>query len=470
MQGNILVLEASTTSAKAMVYHPQTGILSVKSMPYGKKIGGLTQDAPEVFRLMIQMGREAAEGQEIAAVSLGCTWHNLLLCDQNMQPVMRALTWQYTEAAKTAQQIRADAALAQELYERTGCMVHALYPAYKLLHLKKHGVDLRGKRICSQGSWNFYRLTGKRWVTASLLAGSAFLNIRSKEIDERVLKMVGAERDALGEIVDLHSTAPLLPEMAAQLCVTPGIPVIPTHPDGALNQVGALREGVMTLSIGTSAALRYSQGEAHTPYGSGLWCYLSPVSWLLGAATSGACNCVDWAKDAFFGRGKSYQELENAAVEREKLPIFLPFNFGERCPGWRDDALGGFFGLNSAHTAVDFYHSVREGVLFNIRQCYEHLVRTTGIPRKIIISGGILNSASWLQMLADILQAPLCPDKGEQASLLGGAVLGRCVLSGEDVTAYETECLQPILPGDGALYEERYQRYLRYYDESHRSL
>ncbi len=75
--------------------------------------------------------------------------------------------------------------------------------------------------------------------------------------------------------------------------------------------------------------------------------------------------------------------------------LFHPFVFGERCPGWSEDRRGGFVGIHAFHDEFDLYHAVLEGVLFNMRQCYEILEDLGGKPERILLSGGIMNSSEW---------------------------------------------------------------------------
>ena len=94
----LLKLEASTTSAKAMVYGAESGIQCMAAEAYPPGTGGETQDADAVFALLMKLGREAAAGRNIDAVSLGGTWHNLLVCGEAMRPLGRAYTWQWMGA------------------------------------------------------------------------------------------------------------------------------------------------------------------------------------------------------------------------------------------------------------------------------------------------------------------------------------------------------------------------------------
>ena len=115
---------------------------------------------------------------------------------------------------------------------------------------------------------------------------------------------LGISSSQLGKVITYEEVSPLTDEGAELLGITPGIPVVGACSDGGLNQVGAgaTASGIMTFSVGTSGAIRLSTEEPVLPEDPGTWCYLSPAGYLSGAATSGCCNCVDWAKDRLFGK------------------------------------------------------------------------------------------------------------------------------------------------------------------------
>lgn len=468
----ILALEASTVSAKAMLYETGKGIVAAGTERYGPQAGDLTiQDMDEVCSGVLKAGRTVAAGQPVDIISLGSTWHNVALCDRQMQPATMAYTWAYTGAAPSAERIRLDRERARALYEKTGCPVHALFPSVKLCHFREMGMELGDKWIVDTGSYLFYRMTGRRRVTRSMASGTGLLNIHSGTYEPDSLALSGISPEQLGELCTYRDTAPLAREAAALLDQPAGTPILPAHPDGALNQVGAgaLDGHTMTLSVGTSAALRLSLDRPWISGEGAAWCYLSPTAWLAGAATAGACNCTDWCKEHFFPAGASYREIEEQPSDWEALPVFLPFLFGERCPGWHAGRLGGFSGLRGNHSAPDLYHSVQEGVVMNIKQCFDHLSGGLGAPEHIRVSGGILRSRLWLQLLADVLEQPLSWGDSEQESLLGGVVLARAALDpGFRPEAFHSRTAGVILPREdkAALCRRRYQRYLAEYSRS----
>ena len=194
---------------------------------------------------------------------------------------------------------------------------------------------------------------------------------------------------------------------------------------------------------------------------------MSPKAWLSGAATNGCCNCIDWYKDHAFGQDVSYGEIEKGITDRETNPVFLPFLFGERCPGWNDERKGGFLEILPKHKANDLYLAVQEGVLFNLYHCYKMLTKVNEPPKRIKFSGGILHSPAWAQMCADIFQKDLEVDDNEQGSLLGGAVLAM-ELAGVigDVRDFDPAPAKIIHPNPemADFYEKKFERYLKCYE------
>jgi len=463
-----LVLESSTTSAKAMIYDTGTGRVEVRTAPFVFTGGdAAVQDAGSVFEQTAALGRQLCANRRVDVISLSGTWHSVMLLDRWLRPATPVYQWPYTGAEALCAELRRDEALTDWFYRRTGCMVSAIFPAFKLMHLARQGYDLAGHCAAGQGTYNFYRLTGQFAETACMASGTGLLNIYTRDYDDEVLRFVGIARESLPRLVGFGDVQPLSGSGAAALGLPAGIPVVPCGADGGLNQIGAGadRPGIMTFSAGTSGALRLTVKQPALADDRSLWCYLSPVSWLAGAATSGCCNCVDWARERFFG-GVAYDDVEQGLPRGpEDTPVFLPFLFGERCPGWNAARQGAFIGMTARHDAHDLYHGVLEGALYNLFQCYQKLCATVGTPREIRLSGGILNSAYWTQMAADIFGTPMVCADMPHASLIGAAMLGAQGLGGkfDFFNAQAGKVVYPR-PEMTARYAEKYARYLEAYE------
>ncbi len=453
-----------------MLYDTDTGAAEVRTQPYRHQNGDTAaQDAQEVFLHTAEVGKALCAGKPVYAVALSGAWHGLMLCDKDMTPATPVYQWSHTGASALCKALRDDEAFVDWFYRRTGCMVSAIYPAFKLKLMAGQGYDLKNYIAMGQGTYNFFRLTGHFVDSLSMASGTGLLNIHTRDYDDEILSFVGIGRDQLPQLTGFDRPQPLSAQGAAALGLRAGIPVVPAGPDGGLNQLGAgaAENGVMTFSVGTSGAMRLTVDRPVLADDHSLWCYISPISWLSGAATSGCCNCVDWAKQRLFPETMSYADIEKGFhVGPEDTPVFLPFLYGERCPGWDDARQAAFAGVLPQHDAYNLYHAVLEGTLYNLYQCYQKLCECNGAPRKIQLSGGILRSAYWIQMCADLFGAEMTCADIEHGSMTGGAMLALAALGlpedgilsrGGEKTVSPDPCMT-------ARYREKYERYIQAYE------
>ncbi|WOQ68958.1 FGGY-family carbohydrate kinase [Microbacterium limosum] len=424
----ILALEASTTSAKTMLFDTDSGEISVRSRRF--EVDGpdaAVRDGDDVYTQLMALGRESARGRPVDLIVLSGTWHGLTLRTPDLTPVTPVMEWPYTGAQDLCARLRADQEFTWWFYERTGCMVNAVYPVFKLLHLAEQGQSLDGLVALDQPSLTFARLTGEVWTNPALASGTGLLNAHTAQWDDEVIARLGLRGVVLPELKDATATAGLTAEAAVLLGLRPGIPVLTPGPDGGLSQVGdlATNPGDMTFSMGTSGALRFSTRHPSFSPTLSTWSYRSPLGALSGAATSGCGNCVDWARERLFGASVDYAEIEPLlSADKQDLPVFLPFLFGERSPGWQDQRRGGLVELRPQHSRADMYQGVLEGIVYSLYHCFKELTALNGAPRRIVLSGGVLSSPFWAQLTADVFGADMEVSPRQHSSITGAVRMG----------------------------------------------
>ncbi|MCL2464458.1 MAG: FGGY-family carbohydrate kinase [Micrococcales bacterium] len=469
----VLALESSTTSAKALLYDSDTAAISTMSRRFHLISGDSAQrDPDEVGSQLFALGRECLAGRDVDLVALSSTWHGLTLQRPDGTSATPVYEWPYPGAEAITTRLRRDPAFVRWYYEHTGAMVSAIFPAFKLRMLADAGVDLTSGLVMDQGSVLFQRLTGVAATTYSLASGTGLLNVDTGEWSGEVAEALGVGQACLPDLLPSRTLRPLTTAAGAVLGLRPGTPVLAPGPDGGLTQIGdrASEPGVMTFSMGTSGAMRLATDTPVLSPRQSTWCYRSPDTWLSGIATSGCGNCVDWARVTMFGPDTDFVALEprlRAGVR--DVPIFLPFLFGERCPGWLDQRRGGFVGLQPTHDTVDLYQAVLQGVVFNLFQCYEELVRLNGQPHRIRLSGGVLFSPFWTQLTADVIGAELEVSTQQHASAMGAIRLGLSTLGADDAPAESSGDPQRTLtpnPTMSSYYRDRYEAYLKAYEQS----
>lgn len=473
----ILALEASTSSAKAMLYD-RGRVLGVESLPYPPDVSdGVTFSPDGVADTVLACGAALLRrfpGTTVEAIGLSSIWHSLVLLDGNRLPIGKGMTWADTSPAPTAARFRADAALASRVYRTTGCPIHSIYNGWKWMHHKRTADVSAVRHISCLPEYLHFALTDELMISQSAAAGSALLSTHTLDWDDGMLELMGARRDMLGQLVEPQYAGLLAGRAAGLLGLPAGTPVTATGPDGALNHIaaGGLAAGVMTLSVGTSGALRVAHKGPVIPERQSTWCYYGAEGLhIIGAATSGAGNCVNWFVRDVLGGSLGFDRLEAGAIaaNEQSAPFFLPFLFGERCPGWNDSRLGGFCGIGPDAPVGALYRAVLEGILFNLYQNYRILLKNIGsAPSMISISGGITQSKFWMRLAADTFGAPLNENTGEHASLLGAVfvaqrAIGQIANLGDVPVEEGKRHLPDMARHDGIM--ERFERWMEYYDD-----
>lgn len=477
---NVIGLEVSTSAAKCILFSLEEGIIESASVNYSKEVSDTVSQDPEgIFTAALEALTKVVKStdRKISAIGLGGTWHSLLLLDKERRPLDRIRTWADVSAAPSVDGLREDRNFVDRFYQKTGCMVHGLYPIWKFHHLKKTRPELAGKTVYlgSQIEYLFLRLTGKNYVSKCIASGTGFFNIHSLDWDDELLELTGVRREQFGELKEAPESAPLLREIAGKVGLPSGVPVTVGCADGALNQagIGGAKEGMMSFSVGTSAAIRMVCNEPVIPAVPSTWCYyLYNGKRLAGAATQGSTNCLGWYLDCLVPGGPKahdYKKYDQAAagVELSDAPYFLPFLFGERCPGWQEERRGGFLDVKATHNEGDLYYAVLEGILFNIYQCYRILTEVGGEPEEIRISGGIMNSPFWLQLAADIFGRELGTTGFTNDSTVGAALFALQAMGGiERIEDYRPPVTDRVTPQPGRvdLLRKRFDKYLKFYE------
>ena len=478
----ILVLEASTASAKAMLYKSGEGIVDIVLKNYSIDAGDtITYDADKTMLETFLAGKQLLERNAIKHVDMVCTcsiWsHSLLLLDKDKNPISRLSTWADTKASATTGKYRKQTDLFTSLYKRTGCPIHSTYTLWKYMHEKETGNAKNTSFIASMPDYLFFKLTDELTVSKSTTSAGGFLNLHTLDWDEEALRLAGINDNMLPKLVDSEYVAPLTKEAADILGIKEGTPVLITGADGCMNQVaaGAFSDNIMTLSVGTSAAMRITTDRPILADYPSTWCYVGVENkWITGSAIAGAGNCVDWIgkKILGFDGNITLEELDKgaqSAFQKGDAPIFFPFLAGERCPGWDDTKSATIYELKINNDIYDLYYSILEGVLFNLKQCYEITVPIVGKPPKFIsVSGGIKKSTFWLSMAASIFSLPVYEDELLHSSLLGAAYMGLKtvgeIASVRDIKPQIKKSYSPDLSKKD-FFNARFDKYLKYYSQ-----
>ncbi len=454
----ILALEASTSSAKGILYDQQGTIVSMNIIAYDKETAKVVwMDAEKVFETLMRVAEVLVVGHalEIDRIVLVSIWNSLLFLDENMRPTSRVKTWADTGGqAKVLEGGIDDSATS-------GCPKHFKFTRWKLLRENEQKHLKAREKIATLPEFIFFQMTGEWLVSEMVASGSGMYDLKHSEWNKSVVSALDIAMDQLPTLVDWHTQRSLIPGLAARLGLASTVMVTVPGADGGMNQYAesGFDTHVWSMSVGTSAALRCMSTGHDFP--KGLWCHcLGDDYYVIGAAISGAGNCVQWFKENIYDSAVFFMEMETGLSNSQikDQPYYLPFIYGEQSPGWVNHRNSGYSAPIENYETIDLYYSLLEGILFNLYQGYESLVEHQGMPTEIVVSGGIVRSEFWLQLAADILHQTLRVSTVEHSSL-SGAVR---VAIGQKKVKQLGRLIQPnSLRHDELM--KRYEGYLAFY-------
>jgi xylulokinase len=192
---------------------------------------------------------------------------------------------------------------------------------------------------------------------------------------------------------------------------------------------GNVREGVVTLSLGTSSTV-YSFHEAPVLDATGNvapFC-ASSGGWLPLVCTMNATNVVTQTLKTL---GRTVHDIEaamDATAPGAGGLVFLPFLNGERTPDL-PQARGTLAGISPNNfTPEHLIRAAIEGVSFGILNGLDMIQHGAPVDRMLVIGGGS-RSAAWRQLLADASGATVEVPLEEEAGCLGAAIQAMYLLA-----------------------------------------
>ena len=416
----VLALDIGTSSVRTALFD-QTGrqlVGSKASQTY--RVRHSLDHAAELDPALLLRATRACLNQTRAClakanapvVAGSCFWHSLLGVDRAGDPLTPIYTWADARSVPDATRLREqlDERAIQQL---TGCMLRASFWPAKLSWLRGTQPRLfhRIARWLSPAEWIFEKTFGVRGCSHSMASGTGLYNFARRTWDEELVAWIGLTTQQLGTLGDRLEVE--------------GATFFPAIGDGAAGNLGsgATRPRVVAINFGTSAAARAVVPD-DSPLPFGLFRLLvDQKRALLGGATSNAGNLRAWClrELALPNDKRSLEKLLRDARHDDAGLTLLPFWVGERAPTWPESLPGAILGLTQATRAADLFAAALTAGCHHLAQILALLESANGLSRKIIVSGGILQSPASLQILADSLGRKLEICTEQEASLRGAA-------------------------------------------------
>jgi gluconokinase len=418
----VLAIDIGTSSVRTALFDAKGRLRRGSKTSRGYQVRhsanhGAELDPDELLRAArycFRQTQSSLDKHERVVVAGSGFWHSLLGIDRAGDPLTPVYTWGDGRASREAAQLRKEFD-EFTIQQRTGCMLRASFWPAKLVWLRRTQAKLfrRVTRWVSPAEWIFEKLFGVQGCSHSMASGTGLYHFMRRGWDDELLARVGLTPAQLG---------PLRDRIGRQESE-----IFPAIGDGAAGNLGsgATAARVVAINVGTSAAVR-ALAPDDTPLPFGLFRYRADEKRsLLGGAISNAGNLRAWCLREL--RLPDHQRrIENllrapGSSENASLTI-LPFWVDERAPSWPENLAGTIVGLNQTTTAADLLRAAVGASFLRLAEILQKLEGAIGRSRKMVVSGGILQSAASLQLLADSLGRDLEVCADQEASLRGAAI------------------------------------------------
>lgn len=304
------------------------------------------------------------------------------------------------------------------------------WPGFKLQWLRDRDPDAwrRTAAVLMPKDWINLRLTGEIAMDRTDGGASFLMDPRTGQWSERMIGLLGLEREKLAPLRDpVEILGTVTAEAARETGLRAGTPVLVGAADypAALLGSGVCRPGIGSEVMGTSAIVT---AIAERPLLDAAVSNVGTVEGNWGAfmlLESGG-DAMRWARRAFHEGQASYEEIVAKAAEApagaERL-FFMPYLAGERLGDHRN-ARAQYFGLGAAHGLSHMHRAVLEGVAFAVKRHIDILDRISGTPvERIIASGGGAKTKLWLKIKASVYGIPILVPQEAECGIVGCAAM-----------------------------------------------
>lgn len=437
----ILVIDAGTTSNRAMVFAPDGAVLAMAQRPLTQHYpepGRVEHDAEEIWQGVLACARQAVAqaggADRIAAVGIANQRETVVAWDRNSgAPLARAIVWQDRRTAPVCEGLRA-AGHEPALQAATGLLLDPYFSATKMGWLLEHVPEVRAAAgagrlaLGTVESWLLHRLTGGAHRSdASNAARTCLLPLAAGSWNEGLCDLFGVPRAALPEVCDCAGAlGTALPEWLGA-----PIPVTGMAGDQQAATIGqcCLAVGESKATYGTGAFVLANMGAAvpasrHRLLATVLWQLGGERVYALEGSVFVAGSLVQWLRDSL--------GLIDAAAQTEVLArsvpdsggvVIVPALSGLGAPHWRPDARAAITGLTFASTRAHIARAALEAMAMQTRDLAEAFAADGARWTTLRIDGG-MSANDWMaQDLADVLALPVERPACVETTALGAAML-----------------------------------------------
>lgn len=437
----ILVLDAGTTSTRAILFAPDGAMRAVAQAELTQhypQAGWVEHDAGEIWTKTLAAARDVIAqvggADKVAAIGITNQRETVVAWDKlTGEPLHHALVWQDRRTAEACAALKA-AGQEPVVQAATGLLLDPYFSATKMRWLVDNVPAVRAAAEAGRlalgtvESWLVWKLTGGAHVTdASNASRTLLLPLDGASWDDGLCDLFGVPRAALGEVVDnagqFGLTDPALLGRAIPITGLAG-----DQQSATIGQ-GCLTPGETKATFGTGAFVLANMGDAlprsgHRLLGTVLYQLGGTRAYALEGSVFVAGSLIKWLRD---GLGVIASAGESEALARS-VPdsggvVIVPALSGLGAPHWRPEARGVIAGMSFSTTRAHLVRAALEAMAMQTQDLATAFAADGAAWTALRIDGG-MSANDWMaQDLADVLQVPVERPDFVETTALGAAML-----------------------------------------------
>ena len=440
MADRILVLDAGTTSTRAMVFSRDgrlEGVAQAELTQHYPRPGWVEHDPAEIWERTLACAREVIGGDASAIAAIGITnqRETVVAWDRESgDPLTRAIVWQDRRTAQFCAGMK-DYGHEAEVQRRTGLLLDPYFSGTKMRWMLDNVPEVKAaaeKGALAFGtveSWLVYKLTGgaAHITDASNASRTLLMGLEDAQFDEGLCDLLGVPRAALPGVVD--TSGPLAVTDAALFGRAIPITGLAGDQQAATVGQGCLAPGETKATYGTGAFVLTCQG-ARIPRSTNrlLGTVLTQCDGMRTYAIEGsvfvAGSLVQWLRDSL---GIVEVAAETEALARS-IPdsggvVIVPALAGLGAPHWRAEARGVIAGLSFASGKAELARAALEAMAHQTHDLCAAFTADGAPWETLRIDGGMAANDWMAQDLADMLGVTVERPGFVETTALGAAML-----------------------------------------------
>jgi len=441
----VLGLDIGTTSTIGILIRLPDTVLAMASRPVtlsSPHPGWAEEDPAEWWANVREIAAElvataGVAADDIAAIGVTGMLPAVVLLDAEGRVIRPSIQQSDGRCGAEVTELRAECDEAAFI-AKAGNGINQQLVTAKLRWIARHEPENFARIATVFGSYDYvnWRLTGTGAVEQNWALEAGFVDVSRNALDDGLIALSGLPRAAVPAMTVSHAILGRVTAAAAAATgLAEGTPVVGGAADLIASALGAgiVAPGEVLLKFGGSVDVLIATDRLAPDPRMYLDHHLVPGLYMPNGCMSTGGSGLNWFARTFAGGEAAaaaaagislHARLDRLAAARpagaEGLTV-LPYFLGEKTPIHDPAARGVFDGLTLSHDLGHLWRALLEAYAYAIRHHVEVLNDMGHSTSRYIASDGGSASGIWMQIVADVLEAPVQRLTGHPGSCLGAA-------------------------------------------------